>query len=255
MSEHINEGPALGFSRLLGLAWDSGQDQLPPLWHMLYLVDRPAHTDLGADGQPRRNALVQPASPSTRRMFAGASVTIHQPLLVGDKARRLSQVIREVEKTGSAGALTFVTVYSEIYQQNRLCISEEQTIAFIRRARTSGTETRHHASPSLNRRSFPLDDVLLNRFSALTYNAHRIHWDRSYLEVEGYEDLVVHGPLQGMLMAELFRGDAVRKFTYRLVAPLTVRQGLHVVRSGEHVHVEDDHGRVTARGVAELASQ
>ncbi|WP_427384350.1 hypothetical protein [Janibacter sp. G56] len=165
-----------------------------------------------------------------------------------------------VEKEGSTGPLTFVTLRHEISQNGVLAVVDEHDIVY--RAEGSRVPSATGSlddvpqdpprSPALTLR---VDEALLFRFSALTYNAHRIHYDHRWVKFEGYDDLVVHGPLQALLMGELHRreggGLVGQKYTYRLVAPMIGPQTLTVVAGEagvEHgAEVLDVHGRCTAR--------
>jgi 3-methylfumaryl-CoA hydratase len=207
-------------------------DRLPPLWHGIYLLERPRHRDLGPDGHPLAG-FPAPPGPGMKRMFAGGRVTTHGALRLGGAATRTTRVLRAEEKAGRSGKLTFVTVRHEIAQDDRLVVADEQDIVY----RAPGSELRPPPAPEPSAPDEPMltldvDEAFLFRFSALTYNAHRIHYDRTYVREEGYDDLVVHGPLQALMMAELCRRNGVdlvgRVFEYRLVAPMTGPQRICV---------------------------
>jgi 3-methylfumaryl-CoA hydratase len=188
-------------------------------------------------------------------MFAGGRVTQHAPLRAGATASRRTWEASSAEKRGRSGALLFVTVRSEISQDGHVIIAEEQDIVYREAAGAPSGAAPAPASaapagpqdPATHEWPVAVDPVLLFRFSALTYNAHRIHYDRDYArQVEGYPGLVVHGPLQALLMAELARRVSALplacEFSYRLVAPLFEGQGLIVSAT-----VGDDVTRVAAR--------
>lgn len=228
-TEVLAPEPAEALAALLDLEEPPGH-RLPPVWHWVYLLERPPHRDLGPDGHPRVGFPAPPA-PGMRRMFAGGRVTTHGLLQLGRPATRTTQVVRSVEKEGRSGPLTFVTVRHVIEQDGRPVVSDEQDIVY----RVPGSSL--HATPEPDGSppgdpslSLDVDEAFLFRFSALTYNAHRIHYDHTYVRDEGYDDLVVHGPLQALLMAELLRrnGDGLvgGVFHYRLVAPATGPQRL-----------------------------
>ncbi|MBL8395101.1 MAG: acyl-CoA dehydrogenase [Candidatus Accumulibacter sp.] len=209
----------------LSTHFDKGS-ALPPLWHWFYFLPRASQGDLGLDGHPRRGGFMPPI-PYPRRMFAGARLRFHGPLLIGQTARR-EVVIRDIRlKSGRSGALAFVSLLCSFHQDGRLCIEEEQDIVY----REPGPPV---ACPSVLdwpplpaeacARIIAPDPRLLFRFSALTFNAHRIHYDRPYaMEQEGYPGLVVHGPLTAVLLMELLRQqvrEPVREFSFRGLAPL-----------------------------------
>jgi 3-methylfumaryl-CoA hydratase len=199
---------------------------LPPLWHWFYFLPRAPQALLDGDGHPQRGGFMPPV-PYPRRMFAGARMRFHHPLLIGQPARR-EAVIRDIRvKTGRSGALAFVSVLCSFFQNDRLCIEEEQDIVY----REPGPPlprppVREWPAPpdgAITRVVTP-DTRLLFRFSALTFNAHRIHYDRPFATgEEGYPGLVVHGPLTAVLMMELVRRNfdrRVQEFSFRGIAPL-----------------------------------
>jgi 3-methylfumaryl-CoA hydratase len=219
---------------------------LPPLWHWFYFLPRQPQSMLGHDGHPQRGGFMPPV-PYPRRMFAGARLRFHQPLRIGELTRR-EGVIRDVrQKSGRSGALAFVTVHYQFLQQGELCIEEEQDIVY----REPGapvpppqpTELPLLPEGAWSRMVVP-DTRLLFRFSALTFNAHRIHYDRPYaLNEEGYPGLVVHGPLTALLLLALMREQTTQPmigFRFRLQAPLFDLAPFRLVaqRAGEQVELE-----------------
>jgi 3-methylfumaryl-CoA hydratase len=219
---------------------------LPPLWQWFFFLPRVAQSRLGRDGHPRRGGFMPPIE-LPRRMFAGARMRFLKPLSIGKPARRQS-VIREVsEKEGRTGKLAFVTVTQRIHQDGEVCIEEEQDIVYREPGAPVGApEPRDLASApdgSWTRTITP-DPTLLFRFSALTFNAHRIHYDRTYATtMEGYPGLVVQGPLTAVLLMELVRFHAhrpVTAFTFRGQAPLFDLAPFRLIGTpvGEQVHLE-----------------
>lgn len=262
-TDHLLPGPAEALGALLEVSLpDLEEEGLPLLWHWLYLLERPATSDLGADGHPVRGTIPAPPELGRRRMWAGGSVSRLAPLRVGEPATRTTTVESVSEKTGRTGRLTFLTVRHRIEQSRRLVVDERQDVVYRDRS-TSGTDPSHDPLPALvpaARGEWEIDitPVLLFRFSALTYNAHRIHYDRTYAtEVEGYPGLVTHGPLQAIAMAEAARAAGLAasprlRFDYRIAAPLYDHQGLVVRAEGEAdsvgTHARDVTGRATASG-------
>jgi 3-methylfumaryl-CoA hydratase len=259
VTEVLSPEPARALGTLLDVPVpDLGRGEgLPLLWHWIYLLDRPAQADLGPDGHPMRNTVPAPPGPGRRRMWAGGRVRTHGPLRCGEPATRRSSVLSVQDKHGRSGLLTFVVVGHEIRQSGRVVVEEEQDIVY-RDAAGSVTppEVGSVVPPASDEWSIDVTPTLLFRFSALTYNAHRIHYDRDYArDVEGYPGLLTHGPLQAIAMAEAARargrtGDA--SFEYRLLAPLFDQQGMVVraVSDAESITttVRDLHGRRTATG-------
>ena len=199
---------------------------LPPLWHWFYFLPRAQQAQLDVDGHPRRGGFMPPI-PYPRRMFAGARMRFHRPLLIGQPARREAVIKDITQKSGRSGSLAFVSVVISYYQQDLLCIEEEQDIVY----REPGAPVARPLvvdwpapPPGAWSRIVTPDPKLLFRFSALTFNAHRIHYDRPYATgEEGYPGLVVHGPLTAVLLSELVRQNTarpLREFSFRGLAPL-----------------------------------
>lgn len=238
---------------------------LPPLWQWFYFLPRVQQTLLGADGHPQRGGFMPPI-PYPRRMFAGASMRFHRPLLIGRPARR-EAVIRDIRlKSGRSGALAFVSVAYRFLQANQLCIEEEQDIVY-REPGPAVDRPRVLDWPELPSgawaRVVTPDPKLLFRFSALTFNAHRIHYDRPYaIEEEGYPGLVVHGPLTAVLLMELVRRRVQRPvhvFSFRGLAPLFDLAPFRVVCSfaGEgllRLEAQGPDGMTAMSASAELAA-
>jgi 3-methylfumaryl-CoA hydratase len=224
----VTAGPLEGLAALLDAAWPalSPDGSLPPLWHWLFFASWARQSDLGQDGHPRRGTFLPPVD-LPRRMFAGGCVDIVGPLFVGDAVERVA-TIRSVEaKTGASGPLVFVTVRHEVSGPRGLAIAEEQNIVY--RGASGGAPKVGEAPPPVPAgawvREVDPDPTLLFRFSALTANAHRIHYDRPYATgVEGYPGLVVHGPLQAILLLDLVRRHSparrVRRFQFQARRPL-----------------------------------
>jgi len=253
-TELITPEPAEALAGLLDLDPPAAWEPLPALWHWVYLLERRRQSELGPDGHPTHGIPAPPAA-GQLRMFAGGRVCLRTHLRFGEAATRTTRVVRATHKQGASGPLTFVTVRSEIEQQGHVAIVDEQDIVYRPQGRAlvarpdSGTADRSPA-PGL---VLDVDPVLLFRFSALTYNAHRIHYDQAHAAAEGYPALVVHGPLQALLMGELIRraGAALlgQEFAYRLVAPVFGAQRLTATAddaSMTSVQVLDGANQVTA---------
>ncbi|WP_439381500.1 FAS1-like dehydratase domain-containing protein [Amycolatopsis lexingtonensis] len=255
-TEVLQPEPAVALARLLGVDLpDLENDGLPLLWHWVYLLDRPHQADLGPDGHPVRGVVPAPPAPGRRRMAAGGRVTRTGPLVVGRAATRRTEVVSTTDKAGRSGPLTFVVVRHTISQDGEVKVVEEQDIVYRAPAATAASATAATPVPlEADERAFLIDPTVLFRFSALTYNAHRIHYDRDYArEVEGYPGLVVHGPLQALAMAEAVRGTGATAtaIDYRVVAPLFDHQGLVVRATSGGASVRDHSGRITATGQVE----
>lgn len=197
-------------------------DPLPPLWHWLYFLPIQRQSELGPDGHAIRGGFLPPV-PLPRRMWAGSRLEFHRPLRVGETVTRTSHILEVRHKEGRTGSLVFVVVRHEIAD----AIREEHDIVY-RGPAEAGEKTPDPPpapSPAAWMRAVHPDDVLLFRYSALTFNGHRIHYDRRYVtEVEGYPGLVVHGPLIATLLMDLLRRQrpqaSVARFAFRAVSPL-----------------------------------
>jgi len=201
-------------------------DPLPPLWHWLYFLHAHPQSDLDADGHPRRGGFLPPV-PLPRRMWAGSRLEFHHPLRLGEHIERTSQIAEVTHKQGQSGNLVFLKVRHSIRNAAGLAISEEQDIVY-RDAPVPGAPppaarpAREHAA--WEEHVHPAE-TLLFRYSALTFNSHRIHYDRPYATgVEGYAGLVVQGPLVATMLLELVARQLpnakVVAFSFRAIRPL-----------------------------------
>jgi 3-methylfumaryl-CoA hydratase len=243
----IDPWPAAAFSALLDLpAPVAGMGEpLPPLWHWLHFLEHPRRSELGEDGHPADGHFLPPV-PDRRRMFAGGRLRVHAPIRVGDRVERRTELVGVTPKSGRSGEMLFITTRHEFRRDGagggELLLTEEQDIVY--RSQPAGVaraadppEPEHRPAPDHRWRiELPTDPALLFRFSALTYNTHRIHYDQPYATgVEGYPGLVVHGPLLALLLLEIPRrelpGAAVAGFDFRLSRPAF--SGGSVVATGE----------------------
>jgi 3-methylfumaryl-CoA hydratase len=184
-------------------------------------------SELGPDGHPARGGFLPPV-PLPRRMWAGGELEFLDPLRVGDEAKRMSRIADVTMKAGSTGTLCFVSVAHEVTTSRGLAIRERQDIVYREMTSTAQPAAAKPAAPpaaAQHRETHVSDPVLLFRYSALTFNGHRIHYDRDYVtKVEGYPGLIFHGPLQATfiveLAAKLHGGQPPKKLSYRGVQPL-----------------------------------
>lgn len=235
-----------------------GSSHLPPLWHWVYFLERPPQSELGPDGHARVGRPTPPA-PGLRRMFAGGRVTTRRPLEIGVPAQLRSEVVSSVEKDGRSGKLWFVTVRNIYTQRGREHIVDERDIVYRPAAAPDArvptapkpVEPVDAAIADAPGIDLPIDPTVLFRFSALTYNAHRIHYDLGWAAHEGYPGLVVHGPLQALMLGELARRggrDLVGStFAYRLVAPFVDGRVLRARPTSDGAVVLNDQNVITAR--------
>ena len=203
-------------------------DALPPAWLVLYFLPRFATGELRPDGTPRDTGVI-PVMPLPRRMFAGERVRLHRPLRVGATVRRETALADISMKSGGTGTLVFATVSSRVLDGEGVAIEEERRTVFREEVKTGEANQAPRREPAPTdvpwRRRVTPDPVLLFRFSALTFNSHRIHYDRSWaIDAEGYPGLVVHGPLTTTLLVDFARdqnpGRRITAYTTQARAPL-----------------------------------
>lgn len=225
-------------------------DLLPPGWQWLFFNPAARRSGLGADGHPRRGGFLPPIE-LPRRMWAGSRIRYLADLRVGDEATRHSRIVKVENKVGKRGSLWFVTVEHTTSAGGRPCIVEEQDIVY-RQATPAGSVAAgpqpYEVQPAWGR-DFQPDTTLLFRYSALTFNGHRIHYDQAYARnEEGYPDLVVHGPLTATLLqqfaVEQGGGKPLSRFEFRGVSPLFVDRGFRLEGRSQ----EDGSLNVWARG-------
>ena len=201
-------------------------DPLPPLWHWLYFLDAARQSRISPDGHAERGDFMPPV-PLPRRMWAGSRLVFDgEPLRLGETIQRVSEIVSVEPKSGASGAMVFVTVRHTVSGPRGKSFGEEQDIVY-REAARPGEKARDPkpapTDPTWSRKLVP-DPVMLFRFSALTFNGHRIHYDHPYVTgAEGYAGLIVHGPLLGMLQMELARrsnpGKVPASFEFRALSP------------------------------------
>lgn len=200
---------------------------LPCLWHWLYFLPIHAQSGIGPDGHAKRGGFLPPV-PLPRRMWASSDFVFHEPLLVGDSLQRTSTIAEVKEKSGRTGSLIFVKVRHEIRRNGTANVALTEHHNIVYRAAPSPDDVTPPPQKAPDNfaweRGIVPDDVLLFRYSALTFNGHRIHYDRKYVtEVEGYPGLIVHGPLIATLLMDLLRRQMpeakVARFEFRAVRP------------------------------------
>ena len=200
-------------------------DYLPPAWHWLYFHELTQANDLGLDGHTKLGISL-PEFNLPRRMWAGGKITWLTPALIGNAATKISKILNIEEKSGRTGNLIFVTIGHEIWQKNSLCISEEQNIVYRESPSQSASAEKEQAGANCDfSQKWKLNEAALFRYSALTFNSHRIHYDVAYAKnIEGYAGLIVHGPLLATLLLDLAKQNKrpLNSFTYRAKSPVTL---------------------------------
>jgi 3-methylfumaryl-CoA hydratase len=209
-------------------------EALPPGWHWLFFNGAARQSEIGPDGHPKRGGFLPPV-PLPRRMWAGGRIAVTGPLPIGAPARRVSRILSVEAKSGRSGDLVFVTVRHEIAGGQGPAIEEEHDIVYRAAPAPGAPAPKPEPAPTgaAWRREIRPDPVLLFRYSALTFNGHRIHYDQRYVtKVEGYPGLIVHGPLIATLLMDLVARQApkarLRRFDFRAKSPLFDTASFHV---------------------------
>ena len=201
---------------------------LPALWHWLYFLPLHRQSEIGPDGHAKRGGFLPPV-PLPRRMWAGSQFEFHRPLCVGDHLTRVSTIHDVTEKSGRTGTLVFVKVRHEIHrgEEPDIALTEFHDIVYREAPKPDDVVPPPKAAPpnATWEKQWVPDDVLLFRYSALTFNGHRIHYDRRYVtEVEGYPGLIVHGPMIATLLLDLLRHQLpdveLARYEFRAVRPV-----------------------------------
>jgi 3-methylfumaryl-CoA hydratase len=225
LNDVVTAAPMRMLRATLDLPPDDSLQTLPPLWHWLYFLPSARQSELGPDGHPQRGGFLPPV-PLPRRMWAGGQLEFFAPLRLGDAITRTSTIDDVTVKSGRSGELCFVRVRHEVSSPRGLALREFHDIVYRPDAVPGAPAPAAEPAPDgqWRERVVP-DDVLLFRYSALTFNGHRIHYDRRYVtQVEGYPGLIVHGPLLATLLAGLggrqFPGGEAKSFSFRALKPV-----------------------------------
>lgn len=241
--------------------------ELPPLWHWLYFLPQARQSQIGPDGHARRGGFLPPV-PLPRRMWAGGRLEWQagNPLRVGDAVRRVSRIESVTHKAGRSGELLFVLVRHELHNAKGLALSEEHDIVYRSAAQPGEAAAQPVAAQAgaAWQRTITPDDVLLFRYSALTFNGHRIHYDRQYVtQVEGYPGLIAHGPLIATLLVDVLRRERpeafIKSFSFKAVRPTfdlhPFRLNAQASSDGKTATLwaQDHEGWLTMQGHAEWA--
>ncbi|MDU8927727.1 MaoC family dehydratase N-terminal domain-containing protein [Alisedimentitalea sp. MJ-SS2] len=230
-------------------------DDLPPFFHQLYFWEARPPAELGRDGHPRTGLGLIPDMGLQRRMWAGGQLKFHAPLIAGQPAEKQSTITSVTRKAGRTGPLAFVTLRHDIRQDDQLCVTEYQDLVY----REDPSPDQPQSTPPIaatdeeTSRHQSFDSTLLFRYSALTFNGHRIHYDLDYAtQVEGYAGLIVHGPLLAqflMLMATDQLGP-LESFVFRATAPLIHTETATLCRRDTALWVRGPDGRQCMQATA-----
>ena len=249
------------FDRLAALLDRAGESDVPPMGHLLCFPPMAPQAEIGSDGHPLRAGIVPPID-LPMRMAAGSRVTFHTPIPFGAEVKRIATIANVSEKSGRTGRLVFLTIRYDIFAGETLCVTDEMDVVFRERSGNAQPLPPGEKREAQVTRTIEPTAALLFRFSALTYNAHRIHYDRDYaMKDEGYPGLVVHGPLLATLLVDHFRRhrprDRLASFTFQArrpvfdLAPFTVN--LVDTPIGADVWAADGDGYVAMSGKISVA--
>lgn len=204
-TEELTGGLVERFRATIGHLAPNETESVPPGVHWCLAISAAAASEIGPDGHPSDGHFLPPLKLS-QRLWAGSTLRFVEPLQIGDRVRRTSRITDILEKNGRRGRLVFVTVQHEITTDRGIAISERQDIVFAEKRLSNATSNELRVDMPVAEHNLCVDatTTLLFRYSALTFNGHRIHYDRDYAcEVEGYPGLLVHGPLQATLLMNL----------------------------------------------------
>jgi len=227
-SDLVTAAPIAGLAATLDRdePYPQAGDEIPPLAHWLYFLPQYRQAEIGSDGHPHRGGFLPPV-PLPRRMWAGGRFEWHRPLRIGEEVLRTSRIASVEGKQGRSGTLMFVQLRHEIKAAGEIALLEEQDLVYRDDPRPGDPAPAPKPAPGDEAWAHEIkaDEVMLFRYSALTFNGHRIHYDYRYVtEVEGYPGLVVHGPLIATLLLDCLRRNmptaVVKAFSFRAVRPL-----------------------------------
>jgi 3-methylfumaryl-CoA hydratase len=268
-TQSVQDVISLGSAQALAATLDQAKaldhgDALPPLWHWIYFWAVSPQSALGEDGHPRRGGFLPPV-PLPRRMWAGGRLRFDHAIPLGSVAMCDSCIDDVKIKSGGSGQLVFVTVSHQLSIAGQVAVVEEHDIVYRDHPQAGAPSPQPKIAPTdaVWSSTITPDPVLLFRYSALTFNGHRIHYDRSYVtEVEGYPGLIVHGPLIAILMMELVRSHCsqrqIQSFDFRAVSPLfdTASFSVHARPEADGKTIQcwaaNQHGELAMQAVAIL---
>lgn len=202
----------------------STDDPLPRFWHWSQFWDIAPPDHLGRDGHPKTGGFI-PDMGLPRRMWAGGALEFSQPILIGQAATRHSEILDVQKKTGQTGPLAFVTVSHQIIQNEKVCVREQQNLVYREDPDPNAKQAEAPIAPTDEEKvvGYTVTTTDLFRYSALTFNGHRIHYDLEYAkQVEGYPGLIIHGPLLAQRLIELAEDmlGGLKSFSFRAVSPV-----------------------------------
>jgi 3-methylfumaryl-CoA hydratase len=267
----INAAHVAGLAAAFDHDWHpTPGEPLPTLWHWAFFRPVVLQSDIGQDGHPRLGGFMPPI-PLPRRMWVGGRLTFHNPLRIGEQVERKTTITDLTAKSGRNGQLIFVSLRHEISSPGGIAITEEQDLVYREAIRSTAAASvvpepvyDDARSPADWRARTVPDPVLLFRYSALTFNSHRIHYDAAYArDEEGYRGLVVHGPLTATLLAGRLsanRRGRIASYAFRAQQPLFCNEemaicGNAVSKGRFDLWAETPHGQVAMSATAVFADE
>lgn len=244
VTDRIDPARAGAYLATLGIDGSAGVgDVLPPFAHLAYFWEPRTEVELARDGHPVTGGLI-PDLGLPLRMWAGGQLRLHAPFRAGIAAERTSRIASVTRKEGKSGKLAFVTLRHEVRQRGQPVLTEDQDIVY-REPRPLAADPPVASETPDERRALKLSEVTLFRYSALTFNAHRIHYDLEYCREEGYPGIVVHGPLLATLLAGMAAEQGpVETFSFRATSPLYLGDVAWLCRAGKRYWVEGPRRRL-----------
>jgi len=263
-TEYINEFPVKAMAAVFNYE-NVNNKEVPYGWHWLYFLNLPLQKNLGPDGHEKRRGFMPPIQLPIR-MYAGGEIIFHKPILIGEEVKKISTIESIKNKVGSTGNLTFLRINHKISNNSGVLINEYQNLVYREdkntqktKANTSIKSPEHYDFEKVWKTS----QEMLFRYSALTHNTHRIHYDFPYAtNVEGYPDIVVHGPLMATFLLDLINNiikvtkQKLNKFSFKLLRPVFVGGEIYAqaikTSTGLDLWIKDQYGKMSLSAQADL---
>ncbi len=263
-SEYISELPVKAMSAVFNYE-NVNIKEVPYGWHWLYFLNLPLQKNLGPDGHEKRRGFMPPIQLPIR-MYAGGEIIYHKPILIGDEIKKISTIDSIKNKVGSTGNLTFLRINHKFSNNNNVLINEYQNLVYRegKSVQKVKTHTKEKSPEDYDfQKIWKTSQEMLFRYSALTHNTHRIHYDFPYAKnVEGYPDIVVHGPLMATFLLDLTNSiikvskQKLNKFSFKLLRPVFVGGEISAqaikTSAGLDLWIKDQYGNISLSAQADL---
>ena len=268
IDDHINEYPTKAMAAVFDYEYNKEEfKEVPYGWHWLYFLNLPLQKNLGLDGHEKKMGFMPPIDLPIR-MYAGGEIDFYEPLLIGKDVKKTSTILSIENKEGSTGKLTFLKINHKISQNNKLLLNEVQNLVYREGSRDKkNNEKKLIKSPKVYdfQKSWSPTSEMLFRYSALTHNTHKIHYDFPYAtKVEGYPQIVVHGPLMATFLLDLISNiikeskQNLLKFSFKLRSPVFVGGKINTqaikINNGLDLWIKDQNGNQSLSAHAELSN-